>query len=206
MAYGREARLRLPPARTGMRYTAQVAHPAHLARSDTLRRRGEGGGRDCIFGWRPRTANASTGERSRWLRYMWPRADNPSRGGRRLPTRRNDPESWDARTRRNPMLLFALSGWLLLRYAARAFSASLFHDPPRRRSRPSPGASRQLGDAPRRQGSACSNAKAPADVTHDDPCAARLQPPSNLPISASFVAACSYWPVVIRARSWLRRR
>ena len=35
-------------------------------------------------------------------------------------------------TKRNPMLLFELFGLFLLRYAQRALSRLLFHDPPRK--------------------------------------------------------------------------
>jgi len=38
---------------------------------------------------------------------------------------------WDAQTNRNPILLFRLFGWLLLRLAQRALFWLLFQDPPR---------------------------------------------------------------------------
>jgi hypothetical protein len=45
---------------------------------------------------------------------------------------------WDEHITRTPMLLFLLSGLFLLRFEARAFSGSLFQEPPRnaRWSRP----------------------------------------------------------------------
>ena len=39
-------------------------------------------------------------------------------------------------TKRNPMLLFELFGLFLLRYAQRALSRLLFHDPPRKTRSP----------------------------------------------------------------------
>ncbi len=39
---------------------------------------------------------------------------------------------WGAQTTRNPMLLFRLFGWLLLRLAQRALFWLLFQDPPRK--------------------------------------------------------------------------
>ena len=63
----------------------------------------------------------------------------------RSPTLNQGPDSGaallyaaEARTTRNPMLLFLLSGLFLLRLAARRFLALLFQEPPRRTRSASP--------------------------------------------------------------------
>jgi len=71
-----------------------------------------------LFGWRRRQPGAGLGVSPRRSRPPW-RCGVSARLG-------------DSLAQRNPMLLFRLSGVLLLRFAARRLIGLLFHDPPRR--------------------------------------------------------------------------
>lgn len=76
-------------------------------------------------------------------------------------------------TTRNPMFLFRLSGLFLLRYAQRALSAGLFHEPPRNTRAPL--------SLPRH--SECATLPGPSKPRVQP--GAFCQPPSRRPISAS---------------------
>ena len=83
-------------------------------------------------------------------------------------------------TTRNPMFLFRLSGLFLLRYAQRALSAGLFHEPPRNTRAPL--------SLPRHGKSATLPGLRKPHVQ----IVAFRQPPSSRPISTSIWKTCWY--------------
>jgi hypothetical protein len=97
---------------------------------------------------------------------------------------------WDEHTGRKPLLLLRLSGWLLLRFAARALSGLLFQPPPRNTRGSISGHPYRLPGAPK-----LTTGKGPGSKKNFEPRYARFQ------WSAPSAPAFSGWGTNTRAGS-----